>query len=67
MQCNTSIEDGLDGGDITFPSYSPEAEAQNRFLPRSEFPSVRQLVISKQKAEEEEKKMYLWEKWRTYL
>lgn len=50
MQCNTSIEDGLDGGDIAFPSYSPEAEAQNRFLPRSEFPSVRQLVISKQKS-----------------
>ncbi|EJS44459.1 YDL186W [Saccharomyces arboricola H-6] len=50
MQCNTSIEDCLDEGDITFPSFSPEVDTQNRFLPRSEFPSVRQLVISKQKS-----------------
>ena len=49
-RCNTSIEDCLDEDEITFPSYSPEADAQNRFLPRSEFPSVRQLVISKQKS-----------------
>lgn len=50
MQRNTGIEDCLDEDDITFPSFSPEADAQNRFLPRSEFPSVRQLVISKQKS-----------------
>lgn len=50
MQCNTSIEECSDEGEITFPSFSPEVEAQNRFLPRSEFPSVRQLVISKQRS-----------------